>query len=337
MINIRYKITCLLLIGIIVPLGISAQQIFQGQVFKEAGNSPISKITVTLQKEKLATSTNGQGYFFLSSQAAQLNDTLVFSGVGYSTVRLAVANFSNGMQILLKESINVLEQVDISGRKIRVLQLNEFSYANIKEDPEHSVVTSPYTSTFQYAKLFTAPEENVTLLQVQLGRRDFNPSFPPKNVWGFPNRPLIKSNPHTRFMLHILDAGTKNGAPGKILFSKEVSLDDWSLLITVDLSKDNIQLQERKFFLAIEWLRIPYNELVKLNYAPKLNKVKANGKQVLEDVADYEILYQPALVRYMGWKPAQSWVMGPNGLWHMIPSGRTSKAPDIALSATIKY
>jgi|GEM_PF-1213333 len=320
---------------ILIFLGLSpswsiAQSLFEGQVFNKRTETPIAGVTVTLQKEKLATSSNDQGYFNLRSSTEQPNDTLIFKGIGYVTLKIPVANFDVGMQVLLTESTNMLEQVDINVRKLKVERLNAFSFAHIREDPMGDVRTRAYTTTFQYAKLFVAPYENVMLHQIDIGRRNFNPSFSPVGQ-------LIKSKTQARFKLHIMQVDPKTGGPGKILFSKDVLLRDNSLMIAIDLSKDQIVLKDQRFFVAVEWLHIPFNELVKLEYAAKVNKINRKGNQVLEGVANYRILYQPALIEYDGWKPAESWVMKEDGRWRMNPPIKTNKGSDVALSATIKY
>lgn len=314
----------------LLPMASMAQRVFEGQVFRKSDESRIAGITVRLQEEKIATSTNDQGFFSLSSSGLLLNDTLVFTGVGFVPLKIAVGDFQDQMQVLLTESTNMLEQVEVGARKFKTERLNPFSFAHIREDPKHSVVTHPYTTPFQYAKLFTAAQENVLIQQIDLGRRNFNPSF--SSV-----KDLTKSNVKTKFKLHIMDVSPKTGAPGKVLFTKDVLLSDKSLMITIDLSKDQILLTDPRFFVAVEWLHIPFNELVKLEYSPKVNKVRKNGDQVLEDVSNYRVIYQPALVEYQGWKPAQSWIMLGNGSWQMNPPSATSKGSDIALSVTIKY
>ncbi|MFD2147183.1 hypothetical protein [Mucilaginibacter antarcticus] len=91
--------------------------------------------------------------------------------------------------------------------------------------------------------------------------------------------PHVSTNKLTRFLLHVITPDTITGEPGKKLFTKEITLNDNSLRITFDLSNEKIILPNRKFFVAIEWIHAPVNEVVRLDIGEKVDKVKKDGSQ----------------------------------------------------------
>ncbi|NNU34625.1 hypothetical protein HK413_12070 [Mucilaginibacter sp. S1162] len=62
--------------------------------------------------------------------------------------------------------------------------------------------------------------------------------------------------------MHVLAADTDSGQPGKTLLTKEVILTDNASFITIDTGKDKINLETGVYFVAIEWLFIPFNEVI---------------------------------------------------------------------------
>ena len=306
-----------------------AQSIFEGQVMDKTTQLAIPSVTVSLLREKLTTSTNSQGYYKLDSELTVENDTLIFSSVGYISYRLPTSDYLPNVFILLQPSSTSLDQVDITRRKLETTRINGFDLGQIKRDLESA--PTPFSSQFAYAKLFTAAKSNALLTKIELGRIAFESKtitkISPSQVM-----PLIKSNPKTRFIIHVLSASPLSKSPDVILFSKLISLDDNFIWVTIDLSKEGIVLNEKDFFIAVEWLRIPYNEVVKLEWAPRVRKVKKDGEEILEDVSKYKMFYQPALASYESKETTPSFTKTNNGVWV-----RSLGSKEIALSASIKY
>jgi hypothetical protein len=300
-----------------------AQVLYEGQVIDKTTQSGIPFVNVGLIKAKLVAQTNQQGYFKIDAQDTVQNDTLIFSSVGYQTLRLPISNYLGNTLIELLPTNVSLEQVDITNRKLKVKRLNAFDLGKIRKDRVQT--PRPYTAQYTHAKLFDAPEENVLLTKIELGRTVFdNPTYP--------LMPLVKSNPKTRFQIHIMSVNPTLNTPDKVLFTKEVSLNDNAVWVTIDVSKEEIVLDKKQFFIAVQWLRIPYNEVIKLEWAPKVRALRKNGKQVHEDISQYRTLYQPALVKYAAEQPSPSFVKDPRGNWILYRGNE-----EIALSATVQY
>ncbi|RZK81293.1 MAG: carboxypeptidase-like regulatory domain-containing protein [Pedobacter sp.] len=327
---IPLKVYLLLTLLLLVALTthVCAQQNYSGQVLDQASNTPIPGVNVMLLKAKITTTTNKEGYFAIESDSIPSNDTLVFSYVGYTTYRIAASSFENNGIITLKGSNTSLEQVDITKRKIQTTRLNPFDIGNVSG--LYSQVPIPNVTQYAYAKLFTSPNEGAKLLNIELGRRIFHhpPPSPETNFL----RELAKTNPRTRFKVHILLADSVNAMPKQVVYTKSIELENFAKWVTIDLSAENIQVPGKHFFIAIEWLRIPLNEIVELGNFARIGKVKKNGFVVLDTVSQYKIHYQPAIVSYSTKLGPPYYTKDSRGNWILGYTGS-----ELALSATIKY
>lgn len=304
------------------PKSTYAQQVYEGQVIDKTTEVALSNVNVKLAKQRLRTQTNEQGYFKLTVANSSSNDTLDFSLVGYKTYRLAASDYQKQMFILLQTSDTQLNEVVISGKKTKPTILEEFAYSDLKRTDIklYKQDETLFYTIAAYAKRFQAPKANASLINVQFGRRDQEE----------PRR--ATTNKSTRFNICVFSVNEISGAPEHVLFKKEISLSDNSLKINVDLRKENIVLPSESFFIAIEWLRIPYNEIIQ-NWA---YGTATSVRMKLEDVAavggSYRVIYQPLLIGYKQAKKAQSWIKTGDA-WTLY------EHPDfeIALSAGIIY
>lgn len=119
---IKHLIGVITLIVVFSHAGL-AQSVFEGQVIDSALQEPVSSITVSLLEKKLTTATNSQGYFRINSDETIVNDTLVFSSVGYLTYKVPISTFVNNSVIVLSASNASLAQVEIKRRKLQSKKL----------------------------------------------------------------------------------------------------------------------------------------------------------------------------------------------------------------------
>ncbi|MES2428544.1 MAG: carboxypeptidase-like regulatory domain-containing protein [Bacteroidota bacterium] len=316
----------LLIILLMLPTFSFAQAVYEGQVLNKNTELAVPNVSVILLKQKTGTQTNTQGYFNLVTETPIPNDTLVFSSVGYQTYRLPVSGYQKQMFVLLEASNTQLNEVTITNQKIKVSVLDKFTWDNIKEvnSSFYKHFTRPFFALSSFAKLFTAPQANVLLTNVQLGRREFEGD--------------ATTNKFTRFLLHVQLVDSLTGAPGEVLFNKEVSLTDNSLKVTIDLSPDKIVIPHEKFFVVIEWLTIPYNEIITYRSIGFVEEINGNGHSVIKDEFRYYTYYQPFLISYEQTEYEQT-KMSPT--WEKINNKWGIRLRDmknnIALSATIHY
>jgi hypothetical protein len=345
MMNLSYR-HILIYCCCFLPVTVFAQKVYEGQVVNASTEAPLEKATVLLLKAKIAISTNNQGYYRLVVNESVAYDTLQISYIGYKTYLLPVTKYKPKMFILLIPADNKLNQVDIKGDKTKTVVLDKFNVADIKDlrtelMTKDGIVmggyfTTPIWTTGILAKLFEAPQTNVKLNTIDIGRRELSIPASPEDL------PLATASKYTRFLVHVILPDAVTGKPGKTIFTKEVSLTDNALKITLNLKDQNIIIPTTKFFIAIEWLLIPVNEIVQLNVGNKADKSKAGGGQKLEETARYTLYYQPFMVLYNSDKGAVGWILADNKPWrfmdHRSPHpSRLHPNKNIALSATIVY
>jgi hypothetical protein len=326
MVNLTYT-KFLLIILLTLPSFCFAQAVYDGQVLNKSTEIAIPNVNVTLLKQKTATPTNIQGYFRLITETPLPDDTLVFSSVGYQTYRLAVSAYQKQMFILLEAVNNKLNEVNINANKAKTISIEKFGYYDIKDIRGRWFYgTYPYHTVGLFAKQFQAPTAGALLNTIKLGRRV---SFDiPADIDDYPK---TTSSNTTRFLVHVMTIDSLTGAPDKKIFSKEVNLKDNSLMITLDLTKERTIIPDKKFFVAVEWLLIPLNEVVTLGIGEKIRKFKEGGENETEDVSRYTIIYQPFLVVIPRQSKVPTWTSKDGIKWDKI------KGSEIALSATITY
>jgi hypothetical protein len=300
-----------------LPYLADAQKIYEGQVLDKTTNLPLPATTVTLLKENISVKTNDRGYFKLLVNDVNADDLFIFTFIGYKTYQLSVKDAKDYLFIELESTSASLNEVNIKAGKIKNVTLEKFWFADIREESKATRGIIVNNSKFS-AKLFNAPAENVILLNVQLGRKDFG------------NR-LIKPNKFARFILHVKGLSDSSGGPGETIISKDITVQDNSHLIAIDFSKDSVLLPS-KFFIVIENLFIPFNEVISVVSAKKAKGLNKNGKQVTEDAAAYSIAYQPVISVYMPHKLSPFWYIDGKGNWISRQSNET-----MAISATIRY
>jgi hypothetical protein len=330
MLNLSYQKTLLIIVALLclVPKLTRAQDVYDGQVINKVTELPIPGVTVILLKQKAATQTNERGYFSLSPEKPVANDTLQFSSVGYKTFKLPVSAYQPQMFILLEASNTQLNEVLISNKKIKTITLGRFLNYDLKNSGKSGLFSHTVrvvASPMPLAKLFTAPKANAILTGIAMGRQDL-PESPTYAI----------RNKFTTFLIHVMAQDTDTGGPGKVLFTKTVSLTDNSTRIDFDLTDRFLIIPGSKFFIAIEWMYIPYNEIISIGNADKVKRLTKRGRQVLEDTAGYGIMYQPFLVGYeneITKKPAVLYTKVDDN-WQIA---REYRSFDVALSATVHY
>jgi hypothetical protein len=304
------------------------QDVYDGQVINSVTDIAIPSVTVKLLKEKVATQTNERGYFSLAYESHEKNDTLQFTCVGYKPFKLPVSAYLPHVLIALEASNTELNEVLINNKKVKQIILGRFFNYDLKNSGRSNLyyhVTQVIAQRTLLAKLFTAPQANAILTSIALGRQDL-PTSPTYAI----------RNKYTNFLIHVIAEDPDVGGPGDILFTKTVSLSDNSARVDIDVSKELIVIPGINFFVAIEWLITPYNEIIAVSNSPKLDWVTKRGYQMLKDASEYRVSYQPFLIGYMNEK-----TLKPAVLYTKV--GRSWQATqgydpwDLALSATVHY
>ncbi len=110
-VSVFRKIFFLAIIGFLMPLAVSAQQITVKGKVKDAGNSPLIGVTVVAKGTTTGAITNIDGQFTISVADKQ---TLVFSMIGFQTQEVIV-NGTNAIEIIMAEELKAIDEIVVVG------------------------------------------------------------------------------------------------------------------------------------------------------------------------------------------------------------------------------
>ncbi|MEJ7822899.1 MAG: carboxypeptidase-like regulatory domain-containing protein [Chitinophagaceae bacterium] len=293
------KIIILFLIAPILTVG---QTTYNGSITNKKTKEKIPFATVGLIKENIGINATEDGDFILVSKNDKLNDTLIFSCVGYETLKHPIdKNNLRNLSIELEEKVNELSEVVITNKTSWTFNtLNDFSKCG------NSFVGSSGYQT-QLAQHFQVPAANAILTALKICRMSLGLIDPEKTI----------------FRIRIYDMNTLTKAPSNDLCDQVIEVKTRSKTISLNLQKYKIHIPNKDFFVAIEWLKIPYNE--------SKGKTKLPDGKVIETIS-----YRPSI----GWTDNISskmdpWMLDYKNIWRPMfkMNGKTS----VSISATVKY
>lgn len=301
------------------------QQIIDGQVVDKQTELAIPGATVKLLKAGQATQTNVQGYFELSIDNT-LTDTLSFTSIGYKPYKLAVKGTQRQLLIALEPDVTGLNQVDITGKKAKDKILSRFTWDDLKEVAGNGYqhFTRPAYARVGLAKLFETPQPNALLVNIMFGRRSLSSAL---------DAPQSSDGKVARFYIHVCDVDSATQLPGAVLLTKEVVLLDNSLKITLDLSKEKFIIPGTRFFITIEWIRTPLNEIISRAIAERLQRARLNGRTFGQYVSKYWVFYRPILILYATGDAKAIKYINQDDKWTPF----VDRGNELALAATIRY
>lgn len=290
------------LIFLLFPsLHLFGQTAFCGKVISIKNKEIIPFATIGLMKENIGTNANEGGIFSLISKNNKTDDTLIISCVGYLTKLLPVErNKIGNLVIELTDLEKILDEVIVKSSNTRKsITINEFSKC-----PNHFITTSGYQR--QIAQYFRTAENNSLLTNIKICRRSIGILDPDKTI----------------FRIRIYDIDTVKRSPSKDLCDQIIEIKTRSKFINLNLDQYKILIPSKEFFVAIEWLKIPYNA--------NKGTTKVNGNDV------EHITYSPSI----GWtenKNAEmtAWMLDYNNIWR--PMFKMNNMTSLSISATVKY
>lgn len=260
------------------PLITSAQRNYSGFIVDKITGQRISYATVGLIKQNIGVSADEQGAFSIHSSFDK-EDSLRISSVGYKQAVLPVSEWVNGKIVALQQKLSVLGEVVISAdRQKQAFTLNRFGHCS------WHTYSIGLETIYQLAQRFEAPEEGMQLTELE----------------------LCKDRSESVFRLRIYDVDSLSQGPSIDLVDSLIEIRSGEKHVKVNLEKYNIVIPRKRFFVAIEWLFIPFNE--------QLETDKIEGKK------RYYTLYKPALrfVKNRNAIQGNVWQLHFNGKWSEI-------------------
>jgi hypothetical protein len=254
-----------------------------------------------IPKENIGTNTDEGGVFSLMSKTTKTNDSFIISCVGFVTQKLPVdVDNKTTLVIELEEQVTFLSEIVVKNKTSWTTEtINEFSKCG------NSYTTSSGFQT-QLAQHFQVKEENSILTSITICRMSI----------------ALLASEKTIFRVRIYDIDTFTKAPSTDICNQIIEVKTRNKIINLDLEKYKIHIPSKDFFVAVEWLKLPFNE--------SRSKMKINGKEV-----EY-ITYRPSI----GWTDnvntrMEAWMLDYKNIWRPMftNNGKTS----VAISATVKY
>ena len=291
----------LLIIFLFSPLYFFGQTSFNGTVINTKTKAMIPFATIGLMKENIGTNANEDGSFSLISRTNKANDTLIISCIGFITQKLPVdGNNKTNVVIELTEQFTILNEIVIKNKiNWTTITLNEFSKCG-----NNFLTTNGYQT--QLAQHFKVDKNNSLLTEIKICRRSMSIIDPDKTI----------------FRIRIYDIDTLTRSPSTDLCDKIIEIKTNGKFINLNVEKYRIFIPNKDFFIAIEWLKIPYNE--------NKRKAKVNGKEF-----EY-ITYSPSigLTNNIN-KNMEVWMLDYNNYWRPMLS--MNNKTSVSISATVKY
>lgn len=242
----------------LIPLFLTAipaigQKVYRVTIVDAQNGRPISKATIKVISKQISLETDLNGQFTLSTESIFETDTLIISYVGYISKKVPVYGLAVSSKIKLVEAVKSLKELTILKTKYKSVVLNKFSK------------TIPFFIGLKMAaqKMFL-PQPGAVLNSIVIVRS------------------LEKGkNSQARFKVHIFDVDPKTGSPGAQLLESGIEVTDiGNEKINVDLKDHYLIIQDKAFFVGIEWLYIPYNQYINVHKEMLPVTIYENGTQV---------------------------------------------------------
>ena len=240
----KFKIlflTCLFSLGIFTS--VFGQLTIKGKVLQQNSNTPIPYTNIGVLNSYFGTISNSDGSFSIKIPASHLEETLLFSAIGYKKKSIDVNSFTSDKEIIiyLIEKEIVLDEVVIfaSGKKIKEKQ------AWLGHGKKHLLVQGQMN-------MDTASAGGAMALLIEK-KDDIDLKFLDKALLYITRNTEPEFKVRVRF-LRVDNAN--NNLPGDDLINESIVIASdinrgW---LSFDLSSYDLLIEEESFFLVFEWI-----------------------------------------------------------------------------------
>jgi hypothetical protein len=294
------KIKYFLAVSFLLPIISYAQNIFEGVILDKATKAPVPYASIFLMNGKVRTNADENGYFKLAVVNNEANDSLIITCIGYIPFKCAISSsniLSSGItKIELTHLVYDLKELVILNNNFKnSITLNDFSQ-----------FSGPYYGsgnfTAQLAQHFVSPAKNAMIKGIKIARFSIPLLSPQKAI----------------FRIRFYDVDPVSKQPANDLTDQVIEVKSRGKIAELNIEKYKIHIPNKDFFVAIEWLRIPYNA----------TQTNLNGKK--------QTYYAPSI----GWSNNQAtnmdiWQLGLNNVWEKFPANLISN--NLAIAVSLKY
>lgn len=289
--NITNK-TALATIILLVASGAFAQNISTGIIKDKKTQQPIPFATIGLLFENRGVSANEIGEFTIKV-ANPGKDSFIISCVGYETIHLPVKTWQNGRTILIEPKNFQLSDVIICNTNKTSYTLNKYRSCSWNH------LRIGYEAVYQIAQIFHAPNEEMQITKLE----------------------FCKDASESIFRIRIYDLDSTFNCPGNDLLDSVIEVRSKESRITLNLEPYKIFLPSKTFFVAIEWLFIPFNA--------QTVEEKRDGRRI-------KWTYYLPSIRYTTQTPiteTNQWRLSFNGQWQQV---RAFPKDKLQISVTLR-
>ncbi len=259
----------------------SGQKIIQGTILGQQNKKPIPFANIGIINSNVGTISNEDGSFSIQIPHARLNDTLVFSALGYRKKRIPIHLIKENKQftLFLSEKITTLEEVIVTASK----EKRKTFWLGNKYSKGGNI----------YADSVAAGSAMALLIENKYPAHHPDLTFPV-----YIEKALLRISVNTfdefKVRVRILEMDTISKLPGKDLFNESIVVNSRikSGWLTFDLSAFNIKIDRQSFFLAFEWILEDKDRLALLDQYKRYKKL--NPEKVTLDtmvVRGEKVLY----------------------------------------------
>lgn len=246
----RLTVSVLLLLS---TISCFSQVSIVGRISNNVDGNPIPYVNIGIERSPVGTLSNMDGSFQLSIPEKYLQDTVLFSALGYERQAIAIQSLMKNttLKIVLQEKITTLDQITVRAKKSKGKSFmlgNRFTKGG-----------------FLYADSLSAGAAMALLIDNKY------PSYHADLHYPFYLEKLnifIDKNSISTFKMRVrfLDRDTLSGLPTIDLFAKDIIITSsikkgW---FDIDLTHFGLQI-DKPFFLAIEWIMEDQDRLSLLN------------------------------------------------------------------------
>lgn len=216
--------------------------IAKGIILNENTKSPIAYVNISILKSQIGVSSYEDGSYTIEILDEDIDKHIKLSSLGYQDSIISVLRFIKLKSINLKPLIEQLDEVVINKKfEEQLLIVNPIRRKDIVGG--FTTGNNPWKLSlfFPYKKNYESTEY---LKTVKL--------FLYHNI-------ISKSRP-SKFRLRLFSVD-KNGLPGNDLVSESIIVETKKKEkeVEIDISKYNLSFPEEGFYIAFEWLHIPFN------------------------------------------------------------------------------
>lgn len=240
-VRLRFLVALLFIFSAFIASG---QITIKGILVNEEDNAPVAYANIGILDTRTGTISNEDGTFGLTIPENLVNDTLLFSALGFERKSIYIPTLTNRGQltIRMREQTTMLKNVVVKSKRRKPVRTFEMGNA-----------------LFNSGSLYvdSAASGSAMALLIENKQPTFNAGL---TVPFFIRRAKLRISYNTfdnfKVRLRFLSVDERTGLPDKDLFHESIVVSSgirkgW---VNFDLSSYNIRIDQPSFFLVFEWL-----------------------------------------------------------------------------------